>query len=69
MINHKTIRQIAAYGVSLPTFAASPSVAKATVYMPSHVAAELLRLPPGAIEQRNGCTIGSEQDAKQNSAA
>lgn len=69
MINHKTIRQIAAYGVSLPTFAASPSVAKATVYMPSHVAAELLRRPSGAIEQGAGRTTGCEQDAKRNSAA
>ena len=28
--------------VSAPTFSASPSVAKATVYMPSHVAARIL---------------------------
>ena len=41
MIRHKTIRQIA-LGVSLPTFAVSPSVAKATVYLPSHVAARML---------------------------
>ena len=42
MINPKLLRNIAVYGVSLPTFAASPAVAKATVYMPSHVAARML---------------------------
>lgn len=36
------LRQIAMYGISLPTFAASPAVAKATVYMPSHIAARML---------------------------
>lgn len=41
MINNKTLRHIAVYGVSLPTFAVSPSVAKATVYMPSQVAARV----------------------------
>ena len=38
----KLLRQIAMYGISLPTFAASPAVAKATVYMPSHIAARML---------------------------
>jgi hypothetical protein len=42
MIKPKTLRHIAVYGVSLPTFAVSPSVAKATVYMPSQVAARVL---------------------------
>ncbi|MDB4892926.1 MAG: hypothetical protein JWL61_4781 [Gemmatimonadetes bacterium] len=42
MINPKLLRNIAVYGVSLPTFAAPPAVAKATVYMPSHVAARML---------------------------
>ena len=42
MINPKTLLQLAAYSVSLPTFAASPSVAKATIYMPSSVAAQRL---------------------------
>ncbi len=41
MINPKTLRHIAVYGVSLPTFAVSPAVAKATVYMPSQVAARV----------------------------
>jgi hypothetical protein len=70
MINHDTLRQIAACGVSLPTFAASPSVAKATVYMPSHVAAERFRRPSsGVIEQRDGRAIDSERNVRQNSAA
>ena len=42
MINPKLLRNLAVYSVSLPTFAASPAVAKATVYMPSHVAARML---------------------------
>ena len=42
MINPKLLRNIAVYGVSLPTFAVSPAVAKATVYMPSQVAARML---------------------------
>ena len=36
------LRHIALYGISLPTFAISPAVAKATVYMPSHIAARML---------------------------
>ncbi|MEP7002332.1 MAG: hypothetical protein ABI969_17720 [bacterium] len=42
MIKPKLLRHIAVYGVSLPTFAVSPAVAKATVYMPSQVAARML---------------------------
>ena len=38
----KLLRHIALYGISLPTFAVSPAVAKATIYMPSHVAARML---------------------------
>jgi len=38
----KLLRHIAMYGISLPTFAVSPAVAKATVYMPSHIAARML---------------------------
>lgn len=40
-MNNKTLRHLAVYGISLPTFAVSPSVAKATVYMPSQVAARV----------------------------
>ena len=42
MKNPKLLRQVAMYGISLPSFAASPAVAKATVYMPSHIAARML---------------------------
>ena len=38
----KSLRQLAAYSISLPAFAISPKMAKETVYMPSHVAAEVL---------------------------
>lgn len=42
MLNPKLLRNLAVYGVSIPTFAAPPALAKATVYMPSHVAARML---------------------------
>ena len=42
MLNPNAIRHIAVYGVSLPSFVVSPAVAKATVYMPSRVAARML---------------------------
>lgn len=42
MKNPKLLRHIALYGISLPSFAVSPAVAKATVYMPSHIAARML---------------------------
>ena len=42
MIRPKSLRQLAAYSISLPAFAVSPKLAKETVYMPSHVAAERL---------------------------
>jgi hypothetical protein len=45
MISPKSLRQLAAYSISLPAFAVSPKVAKETVYMPSHVAAEMLGTP------------------------
>jgi len=38
----KLLLHIAMSGISLPTFAVSPAVAKATVYMPSHIAARML---------------------------
>lgn len=37
-----TIRLAGAFSVSRPTFAAPPALAKATVYMPSSVAARLI---------------------------
>jgi len=45
MIRPKSLRQLAAYSISLPALAVSPKLAKETVYMPSHVAAEMLGRP------------------------
>jgi hypothetical protein len=42
MIRPKSLRQLAAYSISLPAFAISPKMAKETVYMPSQVAAQVL---------------------------
>ena len=38
----RLLHQVAVYGATLPTLVASPAVAKATIYLPSHVAAEML---------------------------
>jgi hypothetical protein len=46
MFSSKAIRHLAAYSVSLPTFAAIPALAKETVYMPSHLAALVLGRGP-----------------------
>jgi hypothetical protein len=46
MFSSTAIRQLAACGVSLPTFAAPPALAKETVYMPSHLAALVLGRGP-----------------------
>ena len=56
MFSSKAIRQLAAYGVSLPTFAAPPALAKETVYMPSRLAALVLgRGPaPGVVIRESG---------------
>ena len=42
MIRPKSLRHLAACSISIPAFAATPKLAKETVYMPSHVAAEML---------------------------
>ena len=42
MIRPKSLRQLAAYSISLPAFAISPKMAKETVYMPSQIAAQVL---------------------------
>jgi hypothetical protein len=42
MIRPKSLRQLAAYSISLPAFAVSPKLAKETVYMPSQVAEQVL---------------------------
>lgn len=46
MLSSKAIRQLAAYSVSIPTFAAPPALAKETVYMPSRLAALVLGRGP-----------------------
>ena len=46
MFSSTGFRQLAAYSVSLPTFAAPPALAKETVYMPSHLAALVLGRGP-----------------------
>ena len=46
MFSSKTIRQLAAYSISIPVFAAPPSLAKETVYMPSRLAALVLGRGP-----------------------
>ena len=64
MKNPKLLRHIALYGISLPTFAVSPAVAKATVYMPSHIAARMLggRAPRAA-------DIANDETAKLGDSA
>lgn len=52
-MNTKTLRHLAVYGISLPTFAVSPSVAKATIYMPSQVAARVFGGRPSTPADRN----------------
>jgi hypothetical protein len=46
MFSSKAVRHLAAYSVSLPTFAALPALAKETVYMPSQLAALVLGRGP-----------------------
>jgi len=42
MIRPKSLRQLAAYSISIPALAVSPKLARETVYMPSHIAAQKL---------------------------
>jgi hypothetical protein len=65
MLNPKLLRNLAMYGVSLPTLAA-PAAAKATVYMPSHIATKMLG---GRAEKRvvdEALDRGIEADPKAN---
>ena len=66
MIKPKLLRHIAVYGVSRPTFAVAPTVAKATVYMPSHVAARMLG---GRPPKHAGKTIEPPRERNDQSAA
>ena len=70
MMNPKLLRNIAVYGVSLPTFAAPPAVAKATVYMPSHIAARMLggRCARSATEQPSNATRTQSNEDTPNAA-
>ena len=57
MFSSKAIRQLAAYSVSLPAFAAPPALAKETVYMPSQLAALVLgRGPVSGVVIRDSST-------------
>lgn len=69
MIKHKTLRHIAVCGISLPTFAVSPAVAKPTVYMPSQVAARIFGgRAPGQHEGTDHQANGSEFAPTSNAA-
>jgi hypothetical protein len=57
MFSTKTLCQLAAYSISLPTFAAPPALAKETVYMPSHVAARVLGTGNRAIVEHAGESV------------
>lgn len=69
MINNKALRQLAVAGVSLPTFAVSPAVAKATVYMPSQVAARMLGGRPAKHVAEVAVERTVTQDADRSNAA
>ena len=68
MFTSKAIRQLAAYSVSLPVFAAPPALAKETVYMPSRLAALVLGRGPvsGVVIREAGPT--AEQGRKESAA-
>ena len=69
MIKHRTLRHIAVCGISLPTFAVCPSVAKPTVYMPSQVAARIFGgRAPGQHEQADQRPTAAEFAATSNAA-
>lgn len=63
MFSSKAVRHLAAYSVSLPTFAAPPALAKETVYMPSHLAALVLGRGPvtGVVIRDAGATPDRER--------
>ena len=70
MFSSKAIRQIAAYSVSLPTFAAPPALAKETVYMPSHLAALVLgRGPVSGVVIRDSSAPAASNRRLDESAA
>lgn len=65
MLSSKAIRQLAAYSVSIPTFAAPPALAKETVYMPSRLAALVLGRGPmigGVVIRESSAPAASSPD-------
>ena len=65
MFSSNVVRQLAAYGVSRPTFAAPPALARETVYMPSQLAALVLGRGPvtGVVIRSSSEVSGSRPDA------
>ena len=49
MLRPRLLRHLAVYGASLPTLAAPPAVAGATIYIPSHLAARMLGDQPNGV--------------------
>ena len=66
MIKPKLLPHVANYGVSLPTFAVSPAVAKATVYLPSQVAARMLG---GRPTKSAGKTMDAQPPAREQNSS
>ena len=71
MFSSDVARQLAAYGVSLPTFAAPPALAKETVYMPSQLAALVLGRGPvtGVVIRNSGEASGTRPGASDRPTA
>jgi hypothetical protein len=69
MIKPNLLRHLAVFGVSLPTFAVSPAVAKATVYMPSQVAARMLGgRPPKSADKTMDSQIGMKDQMSSDAS-
>jgi hypothetical protein len=64
MIRPKSLRQFAAYSISLPAFAVSPKLAKETVYMPSQVAAATFGA--GTIGNKPEAPVNDKDDSGEN---
>ena len=64
MIRPKSLRQLAAYSISLPAFAVSPKLAKETVYMPAQVAAQTLGVR--AVATKPEAPVNVDDDSGRN---
>ena len=63
MFSSKAVRQLAAYSVSLPVFAAPPALARETIYMPSRMAALVLgRGPVNGVVIRESAAAAERKD-------